>query len=180
MHLILSILGLCLAYVVYIVIWRTYLSPIAHFPGPKLARVTYLYEFYYDIILGGKYIWKIREMHIKYGPVVRINPGGLHVADPTFWDVMYTHSTERNRRDKWSWETWGIAIPGSLLGTDPHATHKIRRAAINPFFSKQNVRTLEPGIEERVQALVKTLKSRGDSGEIVQMEYAYSALTNGQ
>jgi cytochrome P450 len=172
----------CLSYIpyfVYLVYHRLYLSPIAAFPGPKLAATTYWYEFYYDIVLGGKYIWKVQEMHRKYGPVVRINPGGLHVADPNFWDVMYTHSTERNRRDKWEWETWGIGIPTSMLGTAPHALHKMRRSSINPFFSKQNVRRLEPGIEERVQALVKKLKVCGEGGEVVQMEYAYSAFTNG-
>ncbi|KAL1592011.1 hypothetical protein SLS60_011603 [Paraconiothyrium brasiliense] len=178
MHLILSLLGAFLVYSIYLVFYRLYVSPIAHFPGPKLAAATYWYEFYYDIILGGKYIWKVKEWHEKYGPVIRINPGGLHVADPTFWDVMYTHSTDRNRRDKWVWETWGIAIPTSMLGTAPHALHKIRRTSINPFFSKQNVRKLEPGIEERVQALVRKLKEKGDGGEVVQMEYAYSAFAN--
>ncbi|KAF2438280.1 cytochrome P450 [Karstenula rhodostoma CBS 690.94] len=178
MHLILSFLALSLAYAIYLIYHRLYLSPIAQFPGPKLAAATYWYEFYYDIILGGKYIWKVQEMHKKYGPVIRINPGGLHVADPTFWDVMYTHSTERNRRDKWTWEAWGIGIPASMLGTAPHALHKIRRASINPFFSKQNVRKLEQGIEERVQALVRKLKVCGDGGEVVQMEYAYSAFAN--
>ncbi|KAJ4350345.1 uncharacterized protein N0V89_008966 [Didymosphaeria variabile] len=178
MHLILPLLGAFLAYNIYLVYYRLYLSPIAHFPGPKLAAATYWYEFYYDIILGGKYIWKVKEWHGKYGPVIRINPGGLHVADPTFWDVAYTHSTDRNRRDKCTWETWGIAIPTSMLGTAPHALHKIRRTSINPFFSKQNVRKLEPGIEERVQALVRKFKEKGDGGEVVQMAYAYSAFAN--
>ncbi|KAL5409151.1 hypothetical protein PMIN06_004103 [Paraphaeosphaeria minitans] len=178
LHLILSLLGLYLAYAIYLLYHRLYLSPIAHFPGPKLAAATYWYEFYYDIILGGKYIWKVRDMHKRYGPVIRINPGGLHVADPIFWDVMYTHSTERNRRDKWSWETLGIGISTSMLGTDPHALHRVRRGSVNPFFSKKNVRRLEPGIEERVQALVKKLTTCGEGGEVVQMEYAYSAFSN--
>jgi cytochrome P450 len=179
MPLILSILGAFLVYLASLVYHRLYASPIAAFPGPKLAAATYWYEFYYDIVLGGKYIWKVQEMHRKYGPVVRINPGGLHVADPSFWDVMYTHSTERNRRDKWEWETLGIGIPTSMLGTVPHALHKIRRSSINPFFSKQNVRRLEPGIEERVQALVRKLKVCGEGKEVVRMEYAYSAFANG-
>ncbi|KAJ4299457.1 hypothetical protein N0V90_004702 [Kalmusia sp. IMI 367209] len=110
MNMILSLLGGSLVYVIYLVYYRLYLSPIAKFPGPKLAAATYLYEFYYDIILGGKYIWKVKELHEKYGPIVRINPGGLHVIDPAFWDVMYTASTNSNRRDKWIWETEGIDV----------------------------------------------------------------------
>jgi hypothetical protein len=52
--------------VVYLVagaIYRVYLSPLAKFPGPKLAALTLWYEFYYDVWLGGQYIWKIRELH---------------------------------------------------------------------------------------------------------------------
>ncbi|KAK7185562.1 hypothetical protein DPSP01_010758 [Paraphaeosphaeria sporulosa] len=178
MYFILPVLGSSLAYAIFVLYRRLYLSPVAHFPGPKLAAATYWYEFYYDIILGGKYIWKVQEMHREYGPVIRINPGGLHVADPAFWDVMYTHSTERNRRDKWEWETWGIGIPTSMLGTAPHALHRVRRSAVNPFFSKQNVRRLEPGIEERVGALVGRLRKRKERGEVVRMDHAYSAFTN--
>jgi hypothetical protein len=37
------------------------------FPGPKLAALTLWYEFYYDVIKGGKYTWEIGRMHEKYG-----------------------------------------------------------------------------------------------------------------
>lgn len=49
------------------VIYRLYAHPLAGFPGPKLAAATFLYEFYYDIIKGGMYIWEIERMHEKYG-----------------------------------------------------------------------------------------------------------------
>lgn len=54
-------------YLVGVVLYRLYLSPLAKFPGPKLAAVTYLYELYYDIIKRGKYTFKIRDLHAKYG-----------------------------------------------------------------------------------------------------------------
>lgn len=54
-------------YVVYCAIWRLYLSPIARFPGPRLAALTHWYELYYDLVKGGKYVFKIRELHEQYG-----------------------------------------------------------------------------------------------------------------
>lgn len=176
--ILLSLFGASLVYMSFLVYHRLYLSPIAKFPGPKLAAASFWYEFYYDIILGGKYIWKIKELHRQYGPVVRINPHELHVSDPVFWDVMYTASTNSNRRDKWSWQTKGIGIPASILGTAEHALHRHRRGALNPFFSMQNVRRLLPVLEERVEALIQRLKASGDQKEIVSMEYAFSAFTN--
>lgn len=54
-------------YTLYGAIFRLYLSPIAKFPGPKLAALSFWYEFYYDVILGGQYVYEIERMHKKYG-----------------------------------------------------------------------------------------------------------------
>lgn len=53
----------------YIAIYRLYLSPIAKFPGPKLAALTGAYEGYYDCLKdgGGRYYVEINRMHDKYG-----------------------------------------------------------------------------------------------------------------
>jgi hypothetical protein len=40
-------------YIAVVVVHRVYLSPLAKFPGPKLAAASILYEFYYDIICKG-------------------------------------------------------------------------------------------------------------------------------
>ena len=60
-------LPLLVLYVVGGVINRLYLSPLSKFPGPKLAAATYWYEFYYDAILRGRYVFKIKELHEVYG-----------------------------------------------------------------------------------------------------------------
>jgi hypothetical protein len=54
-------------YVVYGITWRLFWSPLAKFPGPKLAAVTLWYEFYYDVLKNGRYMWEIEKMHEKYG-----------------------------------------------------------------------------------------------------------------
>ena len=54
-------------YTVYGAVYRLYLSPVAHFPGSKLAALTFWYEFYYDVVKRGAYVWKIKEMHVVYG-----------------------------------------------------------------------------------------------------------------
>lgn len=59
--------GLLFLYVVGGAIYRLGFSPIAKFPGPKLAALTLWYEFYYDVIKKGKYTWEIGKMHEKYG-----------------------------------------------------------------------------------------------------------------
>lgn len=58
---------LLVTYTLYGAVWRLYFSPIAHFPGPRFAALTFWNEFYYDVVLGGKYTWMILEYHKAYG-----------------------------------------------------------------------------------------------------------------
>lgn len=59
--------GIWVLYEVSLVIYRLHFSPLAKFPGPRLAAASLWYEFYYDVIKEGRYTWKIRELHDKYG-----------------------------------------------------------------------------------------------------------------
>jgi hypothetical protein len=56
-----------LAYLVALAIYRLYISPLAKFPGPKLAALSKWYEFYYDVVLKGGFTFKIQELHKRYG-----------------------------------------------------------------------------------------------------------------
>lgn len=68
--LVLGVVALVLG--LFTVVYRLYAHPLAGFPGPKLAAATFLYEFYYDVIKGGMYIWEVERMHEKYGTSTRL------------------------------------------------------------------------------------------------------------
>lgn len=63
--------------------------PLYAIPGPKLAAATYLPEIYWDVVKFGKYTRQIKEMHVKYGPLVRISPTEIHCADVNFSDEIF-------------------------------------------------------------------------------------------
>lgn len=46
------------------------LHPLNHVPGPKLAAMSLLYEFWYDMVLGGTYTQQIKVMHQTYGEII--------------------------------------------------------------------------------------------------------------
>lgn len=54
-------------YMASLVVYRLWLSPIASFPGPFWAKVTFWNEFYYEWIHPGQYFLRIEEMHQEYG-----------------------------------------------------------------------------------------------------------------
>ena len=65
--LLVALLVVLLTYLISIALYRVYFSPLAKFPGPKLAALTLWYEFYYDVVKRGRYTWKIGELHQQYG-----------------------------------------------------------------------------------------------------------------
>ncbi|KID61678.1 benzoate 4-monooxygenase cytochrome P450, partial [Metarhizium hybridum] len=91
------------------------LSTLAGIPGPKITACTQLYEFFYNVVRSGKFLFKIEEMHQQYGPIVRINPREVHVGDPSFYDEIYASS--RRTRDKDAKFVPTYALPDSVVAT---------------------------------------------------------------
>ncbi|KAL5346712.1 hypothetical protein ACLOAV_008419 [Pseudogymnoascus australis] len=165
-------------YAFYGAFYRLFLSPLRNFPGPKIAALTSWYELYYDLILGGKYTFKLIELHKQYGPIIRITPFELHVSDPEFYDEVYASSASKRKRDKYPLFYKSFGIDYSMFATVDHDLHKHRRAAINPFFSLQNVRKLQPVIEERITTMMKRIRDFNESGQVLNVSWLNAAFTS--
>ena len=62
-----SCLYLYILYLLALVLYRLFLSPIAHFPGSKVTAVSGWYETYLDVVKGGQFTFQIQEWHRQYG-----------------------------------------------------------------------------------------------------------------
>ena len=109
------------------------------------------------------------------GPIIRINPDEIHIDDPDFWDDIYAPASKK--RDKYAWWTRLAGAPGSVFSTVPHDVHRMRRAALNPFFSKRSVTQLEPIIREKVEKLASRFEAAAKTREVIRFDAAYMALT---
>ncbi|EGX94785.1 cytochrome P450, putative [Cordyceps militaris CM01] len=170
---VLAILGT--VYGLLLVVYRLFLHPLSGFPGPKLAAATLWYEFYYDAILRGRYTFEIEHMHRQYGPVVRISPHELHINDPAFISELYASGSKK--RDKYPYFTGQFGIPDSVFGTAGHDLHRMRRGALNKFFSKAAVTRLEPIIHSAVEKLISQLETYSGAEKPAPMTMAFSCMT---
>ena len=127
--------------------------------------------------LYGQYVFHIRDLHKKYGPIVRINPYELHVSTPQFYETLFSSS---KKRDKWYWFTRIFGKDGAAFLTVDHNKHRARRAPMNPFFSIASVRRLQPMIEERIQTFLGRLNELKGTGEVLRMPVVVNAFSNGQ
>jgi hypothetical protein len=71
---LLHILSAFLLWMLGVIVHRLWLSPLSKIPGPKLAAVTLLYEFYYEAVCSGKYTRHIEKLHQQYGLHLNKNP----------------------------------------------------------------------------------------------------------
>ena len=149
------LVGAWVVYGSWLGIYRLFLSPLAKFPGPKLAALTQWYEVYFDMVKkgGGQFPFEIKRMHNKYGPIVRINPFELHVDDPDFYDVIYATNKAYDKMEHFQHR---FNVPLATFSTSDSDEHRIRRAAIGPFFSKSRVRSQN----ERIQQLASAISQR--------------------
>ncbi|MCJ1464854.1 hypothetical protein MMC07_003469 [Pseudocyphellaria aurata] len=169
-----------LLYFVGLAFYRLYFHPLAKFPGPKIAAVSRYYEFYHDAWKNGRYIFKIAEMHQKYGRTRNdfdhaIFPYELHIHDVESIDKIYT---QEGRWDKYAFPMVAFGSMDTTFMTLKHDAHRRRRAALNPFFSKQKVATLEPLVEEKIGQLSRRLQDFASSARVLSLSTAYSALTS--
>lgn len=166
-----------LLYLVALAVYRLYFSPLAKFPGPKLAALSTWYEAYYDLYLEGQYQWKIKEFHKRYGPIVRVTPFELHIDDPEFYDQVYVGSSVR-RTDKYARSAIAFGNTSASHTTIPHALHRERRAPLSKSFSKKSVADLIPiAIQPRIDKFCKRLLDFKHTGNVVNVVNGFEALT---
>lgn len=136
-YVVLSI-GISGLYALAIVVYRLWFHPLAKFPGPKLTAATHLVQTYYDLFSGegGQFPFAYRAWHEKYGPIIRINPDELHIQDSYYHETFYSPSRPV-RRPPHLGNCFGAQL--AAFGSPDHASHRLRRGALNPFFSKRKI-----------------------------------------
>ncbi|OJJ37784.1 hypothetical protein ASPWEDRAFT_171247 [Aspergillus wentii DTO 134E9] len=157
-------------------VYRLYFHPLANIPGPRLAAITHGYEFYYNIIKGGVFVWELERLHQIYGPIIRINPREVHIKDSDYYDEIYASSTRRREKDPVHVAKFGL--PGSGFASIDAETHRQRRAPVEKFFSKRAIQNVEGVIYESIDTLVHHLRAAHKSHAVVSLDAGFAALTS--
>ncbi|KAK2771085.1 trichothecene c-15 hydroxylase [Colletotrichum kahawae] len=76
-------------FIVLLPLYNILLHPLRKYPGPKLwaaSQIPWLRSY-----TGGLYHVKLRDMHEKYGPVIRVGPNELSFTSPEAWQAIMGH-----------------------------------------------------------------------------------------
>jgi cytochrome P450 len=89
--------------------------------------------------------------------VVRINPEELHFNDVKFIDEIYSAGGRKRNKQEHFLNFVAGPITSSMFATVEHDRHRVRRSAINKFFSRSQISKLESGIKELVDQLCEKM-----------------------
>ncbi|KAI0114775.1 cytochrome P450 [Daldinia grandis] len=150
-------------YVVGSIFYRLFLDPLRSIPGPFLWRLTNLPRVYH--IMKGDIHDKVRELHGKYGPVLRLTPYEVVFNDPQAWKDIYGHRVG-NAPEIPKWPEFYIAntdLPDTLI-TAERQQHGIVRRQLSHGFSDKSMREQESLIKGYVELLIQRLHENAQNG----------------
>ncbi|KAJ5745200.1 hypothetical protein N7520_010382 [Penicillium odoratum] len=124
---------------VYLLVWAVYalyLHPLSRYPGPKLAAISPLCHLLWDI--QGRQHSAIKDLHDKYGDVVRISSNALVYRDASAWKDIYGHrkkgqSTFVKDPSLYSPTPNGV---NAIITANEQDHQRMRRLLAHAFFSK--------------------------------------------
>jgi len=120
----------------------------------------------------------MRELHAKYGPVVRINPHELSVSDPQFYSTLYAGAGKR--RDKWKPVPGQKWVRESVAGSMSHEQHRMRRSALNSTFSTTRILAQHWIYDEKLTRFMERMDEFAETGNIILVWKVLASLTNGE
>ena len=147
---------------IYILYQRRF-SPLAQFPGPFLASLTKLWLVYK--IRQGQYHRLIQTLHAQYGPVVRIGPDELSIADPEAVKQIYSGGS-RFQKSYWYSVIQGKRKFDLFAGRD-EKIHGHHRKMVARAFALDTLRDLEPYVDKCIGVLME--KVDGMAGSSIDM-----------
>lgn len=149
------------------IFYRSYLDSLSSVPGPLICRLTSLWDWYHGYKADQS--TAIQALHDKYGPVVRITPYDVVIADGEALAPIYSLKGGFLKAPCYiNFDFDGHPTIFSALSPQHRA---IRSKAVMPMFSTANIRARIDVIEHCVASAVQRLKqeaveSRGTASPV--------------
>nr|D7PI20.2 RecName: Full=Cytochrome P450 monooxygenase gsfF; AltName: Full=Griseofulvin synthesis protein F; Flags: Precursor [Penicillium aethiopicum]ADI24958.2 GsfF [Penicillium aethiopicum] len=167
----------------YLVSWFIYcrtLHPLSKVPGPFWPSVTRLWLTY--AVSRGELDVVQRDLHRRYGPLVRIAPDEIACADPEAIRKIYSTTSPLNKSDFYHiWDVGAFSKYPNAFAIVDENMHFERRRIVSSVYSMSTVLTLEPYIDNCSRLFVKRMTERTVPHEAIDLGdwflwYAYDVI----
>lgn len=155
----------------YTIIYNLFLHPLRKIPGPQLW-IAFPFLRSWRMVVGDSE-FRIRELHEKYGEIVRISPNEVYFTNAQAWKDIYGHGHAEFPK----FYPEGIFMdPRKILSSNARDHFRYRRAML-PAFSDKALVQQEPLIRVYVDLLIKRLGEVAETGKWTNMVRWYNLTT---
>lgn len=106
--------------------------------------------------------------------MVRINPDEVHLNDPENFDRIY-HVGSKYSKSPNLYNA--LCVPLSTFGTISNDAHRIRRAALNPMFSRKMVLELESLVHDKADKVCRLMQQGLDHDTPVDLHHIFRSVS---
>ncbi|KAI1799559.1 putative cytochrome P450 [Daldinia bambusicola] len=152
-------------YVVGKIFYNIFLHPLRSFPGPFLWKISPIFR-HYRLAQGDLPIY-MKELHAKYGPIVRITPYELAFSDPQAWKDIYGHR-HNGELEFPKYDGFYRAVDNMPRGiiNSFRDEHSLLRRQLSHSFSDRSMQLQEPIIGSYVDLLIRRLQEQCADGSV--------------
>lgn len=106
--------------------------------------------------------------------MVRITPEEIHLSDADNYDKIY-HVGSKYYKSPNLYNA--LCIPLSTFGCVSNETHRIRRGAMNPMFSRKMVLELEQVVQDKATKVCNITQKGVDTGKPIDLHHAFRSVS---
>ncbi|KAI1343486.1 Isotrichodermin C-15 hydroxylase [Xylariaceae sp. FL0016] len=155
------------------VTYNVFFHPLRRFPGPKLNAMVRIPQTLFE--LSGRAQEHILDLHMRYGPVVRINPDTLAISHPEAPTALRGH--RKAGQAEHSKDPVAQAMNRqNIIGANREDHTRFRKTLSNGFSAKSMMEQ-QPTIKKYVDLLLSRLRERSGRVQPVDMVAWYNFAT---
>ncbi|KAL4902337.1 hypothetical protein BDW74DRAFT_169552 [Aspergillus multicolor] len=146
-------------------IYNIYFHPLSVFPGPKLRAATRL-AWVYSMTSGSNHR-SIKQLHDRYGPVVRVAPNELSFISPSAWQDIYTKGPSNKGLVRAEAVSDSVG-PKHIFATHNESHTRLRRKLMQTL-SDNGLAKHEPMIQRYLNTLITKLHRESEADRLVNI-----------
>ncbi|KAF2489570.1 cytochrome P450 [Lophium mytilinum] len=153
-------IGAAMLYTVTYCIYNVFFHPLRSYPGPKLWASCFVPSAIHA--LKGRLPYAIKELHDKYGEVVRVSPNYLSYDSDQAWEDIYGHikakHTKTFEKDYSFYGPTPSGAPNIIMANE--MDHRRLRKLQSHAFSEKALAEQEPFLLQYVTSFISGLQKQ--------------------
>lgn len=154
-------------------VYRLWFHPLATFPGPKGNGASY-FPFLYSDKIQGTFFFKVKGLHDKYGPIVRVAPNRLSVAPEIAWRDIYAR---RNPGQAEFGKDPDFFTNQQSIAAADRDSHRRQRRLLSHAFSDTALHAQEVHIKRYTDVFIERLQVLAETGTPVDLVKWFNYIT---